>query len=700
MRLWALAAAGLLFGGATMAQAGTTTATLNDLKVTLDTDTGAIRRMEYPGPGVLLEAGPEEAGLVDAAYPLPEFEPLRLNARSSAGAQILKEPGKVTIRLSALGPTRNGFSVEGALSAEVTLRADPDGRSVVMSCRLTNGTRRAVPQVIFPDLRGLVDVAGPDQTIFKTCGFGSAPFRELALPEADVWYANSNTTVEHKSGGMFHSMWARWMDLGGLNGGFSLFPRRWGWDPQTTTVLQLRQATKRLRVLSLHPTGIAPGEAWESGEWVLTPHKSGWAKGIEPYRQWVRSHLTRRYEMPAHIRQALGFRSVWMCQNQPNDPTDAVWRFIDLPGLAKEAADHGLTEMVLWSTQPGFDASLPAPFPHLGAEAELLDAARLCRQAGAPLIPFISVLQASPKTAGRYGLKVTDNNGWTYHTEMLPRWNPPYATGLSCVQVGPANQKWQDDVAEACKSWIDKGFAGISWDQYWSSQEKPTIQDLTKRIRDYARSKDPEASFSGESLWNVEVDAEWLDYTWNWGGYADRQAFVNAFPAPRPNVNINRSEAETRFAFMDNLMLNVWPAKPDGINGSERIANVAGLSRTLKACNGLRRRFMPYFTDGVMIGSCLLPEAAPGVRLTAYVLPDRVMALVMNQGADGPVTFRYDLEPWLGGSGPVVRTETAEAGEGGKPSRSAMAGTVTTPPMEHLEIRVYEWKRGPAKPGQ
>lgn len=73
----------------------------------------------------------------------------------------------------------------------------------------------------------------------------------------------------------------------------------------------------------------------------------------------------------------------------------------------------------------------------------------------------------------------------------------------------------------------------ISWDQYFSNQDKPTIQDLTKRIRDYARIIDPQSSFSGEELWNVEVDSECLDYTWNWGAYADRQTFVNAFPAPR-----------------------------------------------------------------------------------------------------------------------------------------------------------------------
>ena len=139
-------------------------------------------------------------------------------------------------------------------------------------------------------------------------------------------------------------------------------------------------------------------------------------------------------------------------RSQPNDPTDAVWRFCDLPGLAQEAKDHGLTEMVLWGWQPGFDASLPAPFPHLGTRAGVARGGRECRKIGVNVAPFISVLQASPKTAGRYGLKIPDNNGWTYHTELIPRWNPPYATGLSCVQVGPANAQWQDEVVEACQA--------------------------------------------------------------------------------------------------------------------------------------------------------------------------------------------------------------------------------------------------------
>lgn len=664
---------------------------LNGLDIVIDGRTGAIRRLVYPGPGTFLDADAAEAGLVDVAYPIEQFEPLRLAARYSAGAAIEKGRDRVVVRLGKLGPSRGNFKVEGEVAAMATLRADPDERSVILTCEIENRSPLPVRQVIFPDLHGLAAVAGADQTILKTCGFSIAPFQSLVVSETDRFYADDNSTVEYKSGGMFSTMWGRWLDLGGLNGGFSLFPRRWGWDPRTTTVLQLRQATGKLRLGCVHSSEIKPGEKWSSGEWVLTPHGSGWAKGIEPYREWVRSKVKRRYSMPKHIRDGLGFRSLWMCQNQPADPADAVWRFRDLPELAKEAKDHGLSEMVLWGWQPMFDASLPPPFPHLGTENELLEAMRACRKIGVNVAPFISVLQANPKTAGRYGLKSADNNGWTYHTELIPRMNPPYATGCSCVQVGPANEKWQNEVAEACRRWADKGVASFCWDQYFTLDNKPTIQDLTRRIRDDARRRDPESTFSGEELWNLEVDCEWLDYTWNWGTYLDCQAFVNAFPSPRRNVNINRSTSETRFAFMDNLFLNVWPSKPDGINGSERIANVPELSATLKTCAGLRTQFLPYFTDGILIGNCLLAEPSPGVRLSAYVLPDRVLAIVLNQGSDAAISFHYDLAPWAPGRSTFNLIQFDENGRRITSRDASASGTLQTPKLRQLEMTVFEF---------
>jgi len=103
---------------------------------------------------------------------------------------------------------------DAEVAAVVTLRADADGRSVILSCELENRSPRRCAKWCSGVAR-LLDVAGPDHTILKSCGFGSAPFRELVVPEADQWYAINASTVEHKSGGMFSTMWARWLDLGG-----------------------------------------------------------------------------------------------------------------------------------------------------------------------------------------------------------------------------------------------------------------------------------------------------------------------------------------------------------------------------------------------------------------------------------------------------------------------------------------------------
>ena len=193
---------------------------------------GRIRRLEYPGPGTLLDAEAAEAGRSTWRIPLPSSSSLRLAARHSDGATIEKKPDRVTIRLDRLGPSRGKFKVEGHVAATVTLRADADGRSVVLSVRLGEPIEAIGAAGRLSGTSGLLPVAGPDNTVLKTCGFSSAPFRELVVPETDQWYAVNNSMVEYNSGGMHEvlsKMWGRWLDLGGLQGGFSLFPKQWGW---------------------------------------------------------------------------------------------------------------------------------------------------------------------------------------------------------------------------------------------------------------------------------------------------------------------------------------------------------------------------------------------------------------------------------------------------------------------------------------
>ena len=153
-----------------------------------------------------------------------------------------------------------------------------------MTCEIENNSKNDVRQVIFPDFAGLLPFCGKDRTLFRTGGFASLPFLELAPNEGTtstqymVDYAAYQ--VEYKAGGMFNPMFVRWMDLGGLAGGLSLFPKRWGWDPQVTVRLHLSETDDSLRLLCLHDATIKPGGRWESGEFVLTPHDHGWAKGI------------------------------------------------------------------------------------------------------------------------------------------------------------------------------------------------------------------------------------------------------------------------------------------------------------------------------------------------------------------------------------------------------------------------------------
>ncbi len=480
--------------------------TLNGLHIALDPQTGGILRLAFDGPGALLEADPGAAGLLDLAYPLPGFEPLRLATRYTRRTEITPSAGKVIISWPALGGSRE-LPVKGAVSATVRMEADADGRSVVLSCEVHNASDRPVRQVLFPDLAGLLPTAGVARTILKTGGFGSAPFAELKPSDSDAFYAEDNTWREYKSGGMFSDMWMRWFDLGGHNGGLSLFPRLWGWDPRSSLLANLSPTSGKLRLMACHPITIEPGQTWTSEEWVLTPHVGGWAKGIEPYRDWARQHIKRVAPVPDHVRRGLGFRSAWMCQNQPGDPGDAVWKFPDVPELAREAKDHGLDEMMLWATHPGFTLPMPQPQPQLGTEKDFAEAVAECRRLGVNVAPFISVLQANKATGPRYGLAVPETGGWTYHTEMIPRFNPPYAGSYACAQVDVGNPQWQADVLEFTKHLVDIGVPSLGWDQFWAQEKEPNVYTLAAQIREYARRADPEATFwarsYGTSKWTA-----------------------------------------------------------------------------------------------------------------------------------------------------------------------------------------------------
>ncbi len=633
-------------------------AELNGLRVFIDPNSGGLLELEYGGVK-MLKSTPGNASLLDAAYPGHGFEPLRLGTRYSKDARVEIADGRISITWQTLGMSR-AFEAKGSVTATVQIRPAADGRSVSFNASIENKSGLDIPQVLFPDLEGLQPFAGVDGTELRTCGGVQKPFRDLLLAEDEGrWYASRRNWQTLKSGAYDKSMAARWLDMGSLQGGFSLFPKLWSWGPLTESgepttdrvLLRLSQADRTLRLMCEHKALIRPGEKWSSPEYVLTPHHYGWAKGIEPFRVWIADNVARPHPMPKHLRNTLGYRSVWMAQQyaavDKAAPT-VVWRFSDLPELADECRAHGLNEMVLWLWGPW---EIPdQPSPQLGTLAEFNQSLAECRAKGVNVSLFVSVMTMLNPIPARYG-KTDGLEDWGYHTDFIPMLRPYYGKASRGSFADPNHPGWQEDITASLLKMVKRGWTSITWDQDMHKPASPNLETIFSKVRAAASKKNPEATFAGECLNNLDLDSRWLDYTWNWALFDERmdwRALVNAYPTPRFNVNVGTSPRAVKQLFADHLFLNVLPSKPDGINGSARITEHSELSKALKLCANLHLQFQTYFEDGQLVGDNILSEPCSEARVNGYVLPGKVLIVVLNNGTQPrSIGLKTTIAPWL-----------------------------------------------------
>ncbi len=310
--------------------------------------TGCLVHLASEATGAILTAAEGQASLLDAAYPVASFYPMRLGCRN-AHASVSQDSGGVAIEWKQLGPSRpNLLSGGAAVSARVTIRAAPDGRSVIFSARLQNDSTAPVPQILFPDLAGLRPFHGVSRTELRLGGGVVRPFEGPPLPEHAATFYARRIWQEYPPLGYQHLNTLRWIDLGSLRGGLSVFQKRWGTDyPPKIMTSRPEMDPTSLRLVWEHAAALQPGASWESGEFWLTPHGGGWAKGIEVYRQYVERMSVKR-ELPAHVRDGLGFQTIWMIESLERDPARAYFRYSDLPRVARDAKEHGIDELVLW----------------------------------------------------------------------------------------------------------------------------------------------------------------------------------------------------------------------------------------------------------------------------------------------------------------------------------------------------------------
>src|SRR5215831_6023419 len=79
--------------------------TLNGLTITIDRSTGNVTSLSSPFTGEFLQAKPPDAGIIDVAYPIDSFTPMRLASRFSS-ARLAEQVNGIVITWDSLGPSR------------------------------------------------------------------------------------------------------------------------------------------------------------------------------------------------------------------------------------------------------------------------------------------------------------------------------------------------------------------------------------------------------------------------------------------------------------------------------------------------------------------------------------------------------------------------------------------------------------------
>jgi hypothetical protein len=341
-------------------------------------------------------------------------------------------------------------------------------------------------------------------------------------------------------------------------------------------------------------------------------------------------------------------------------PTFPITR---LPEYAAEIADPdlGLAELCVWHwwLKNGYPIFLD---PRLGTEAEFRAALRQCRELGVPVSLFVShhLQRDTDETDASWvyhnSAQQRVSQNWTYGLGFVPRFGPPFVGTHAMVQGSALSPGWRETGLREYAHLLDLGATSICFDQFgaWPApdynpthdgrpnEEGEKLIEFGERARALIHAANPEGAFSGEHIADVKVPV--LDYTWEWkNGFdmADAAPFRYVFPQVRLNANVNEHPRGALLAFMDDAFLNIMP----GNMRSARLADCPALVAMLRQLAALRRRFLPYFTEGQYRYQEGLTATGCAARL--YTHADGILVIAKNP-TDAPraATIAVDRAAW------------------------------------------------------
>ncbi len=646
--------------------------TLNGAVYTFDVETGALLSLELPGVKPMMSEG---KGLFDLAWPVHlEYDIQRANPTANYGKcapRFEYEEGTLTIvydKVPYTMPCDDVPEYEGGISAVVTLKALEDGKSVSMRLNLKNNSGANIEQVLFPDMNGIVPTDTEETENLTMMGGSMKPFVRLknTAKSRETFFAWTETTkgVFMRAGGLQQRAFiGRWYDIGSRKGGFSMYRRHWGWGPDTKNNMgydeqlwiKLDNKVNKLRLASIHTVKVEAGCEYDSGEYVITPHQGDWIRGVEPYRQYVVSNQKRVLPVPQRVKEMLGFRTIFMSNGYEKHPTDYSWKYDDFETIADDMLEHGISDLNVWGQ---FNWNLPFGehrfYKEWGGFENWKKNADKIRAKGVTITPLVSWISAWEETARFLG--ITERSGsWAETPEAIPMFAAPYCNRWGCFQMHDhTNETWKEEIRKGLRFLRDEcGCPDICWDQYvLGDNSDDSIRDIIHEYRLETEKLYPGTAFSSECTLYYESDIDNTDFTWNWIYWSEKRdyrPYLHIVRTLRPNMNVDSTPEYVKFIFMDNLMMNVYPSHPEEYNGGALISEYPEFSQAVKTCASLRKAYLPYFADGVMVSDCPLTEDCEG-RLTGYLMEDDNKLLLVNYRAkDEEKALSLDLSDFLKG---------------------------------------------------
>lgn len=540
------------------------------------------------------------------------------------------------------------------LHVTVVVTVALDERGVVVSAEVTNHSGHLVPQVTFPQLGGLVPARPDAEVALQLPGRRMLPLAELTMRPDDEYFLELHLEEYVYYGSLDMTM--KWFDFGDADAGLTVYSTDTRYTTQGLHIARPDRATDHVNLRWAHYPELGVGESWSSGEFVLFPHQGDWYVGAKRYQDFARDHYV--YDAPTHVREALAIRSVWPAlRNAP--PT---FRFTELPAYTAEVADPelGIGEVVLWHWW--LKNGLPIVIDdRLGTEDELRDALATARQQGVRISMFVShhILRQGPESDPRWMHRNRAQQArvwnWTYSDQYIPRFDVLFDATHSMVKASALSAEWRAESLAEYRRIMELGAESICFDVFYAwdepnyspaadgrpDEEGERLIEFGLAAKDIVRAKAPEGSFSGE--WPSDTKIGVIDYTWDWRmafEVAEAAPFRYVFPQFRLNANVGAHPRGPAVAFMEGALLNVMP----GSLRTQRLTDHPALLTQLRGLNRLRRRFLPFFTDGQF--HHLEATTVTGGQARTYRHDDEVLLIVCND-SDDPATVEVTVDTKL-----------------------------------------------------